>query len=76
MKKHLTPLKAIRAKCLEWSGGHPKEVRLCTNTACPLHLYRLGKNPHRKGIGAKVLLINKKSLAEPKETMRKEVLND
>ena len=38
----LTPLKAIRAKCLECCGGSSKEVRLCQATQCPLHGLRSG----------------------------------
>lgn len=49
--KNLTPLKAIRARCLDCSGFHPKEVRNCGHVDCPLYLYRFGKNPRRKGIG-------------------------
>ena len=50
-RKHLTPLKAIRAKCLDCSNDQPKEVRLCTHKDCALYKYRLGNNPARKGIG-------------------------
>lgn len=45
----LTPLKAIRAKCLDCSGGQPKEVRFCPVEDCPLHHLRFGKNPALKG---------------------------
>jgi hypothetical protein len=47
----LTPLKAIRKKCLECTCGSPKEVKECHITDCPLHPYRFGKNPKRVGIG-------------------------
>lgn len=33
--KILTPLRAIRAKCLECSAGSPKEVRECVMLDCP-----------------------------------------
>jgi hypothetical protein len=46
-----TPLKAIRAKCLDCSGNKPKEVRLCPVKGCSLYVYRLGHNPKRKGKG-------------------------
>lgn len=39
------PLKAIRSKCLDCSGGQPKEVRLCTVHGCALWPYRMGKRP-------------------------------
>lgn len=49
--KHLTPIKAIRAKCLECSGGKPSLIRKCDSEGCVLHFYRFGRNPARKGIG-------------------------
>ena len=44
----LTPLKAIRAKCLDCSAGSANEVKLCVIPECPLYVYRFGKNPFRK----------------------------
>lgn len=41
----LTPIKAIRAKCLDCCGGQPYEVRLCTVVNCPLYAYRMGHRP-------------------------------
>ena len=41
----LTPLKAIRAKCLECCGGSAKEVRLCQSPQCPLWGLRSGHRP-------------------------------
>jgi hypothetical protein len=41
----LTPMRAIRAKCLDCSGGSTKEVRLCPVTACALWPYRMGRRP-------------------------------
>jgi len=46
----LTPLKAIRKKCMECSNHSTKEVRLCPIKDCPLWPYRLGKNPKRSGV--------------------------
>lgn len=40
-----TPMKAIRAKCLECSCGQVKEVRLCPVKNCPLYEYRNGHRP-------------------------------
>ena len=48
--KKVTPMKAIRLKCLECSGS-AHEVKLCSAEKCPLHCYRFGKNPSRAGIG-------------------------
>ena len=47
----LTPLKAIRAKCIECVCGSKAEVRKCVIPSCPLYPYRMGHDPHRKGIG-------------------------
>lgn len=40
-----TPMKAIRAKCLECSCGQMSEVRNCTVKTCPLWEYRSGHRP-------------------------------
>jgi hypothetical protein len=47
--KRLTPVKAIRAKCLDCCCGSSHEVKLCCIPDCSLFPYRLGKNPARKG---------------------------
>lgn len=44
-------VKTIRKECLKCMGGSPILVDECTNTDCPLHFYRYGKNPNRAGIG-------------------------
>lgn len=46
--KVMTPMKAIRAKCLDCCGGQYSEVKMCPCTNCPLYDFRLGKNPNRK----------------------------
>lgn len=47
-QKILTPLRSIRAKCIDCSAGSMKEVRECVMLDCPLYPYRLGKSPNRK----------------------------
>lgn len=47
-QKTLTPVKAIRAKCIECSGGNRSEADRCQIKDCPLYAYRHGKNPNRK----------------------------
>ena len=42
-----TPIKAIRAKCLDCSGDSSHEVRQCPILDCALHPFRQGKNPNR-----------------------------
>ena len=48
MSDYLTPIKAIRAKCIDCCAGQKNEVKLCPATDCGLHPYRLGHNPNRK----------------------------
>ena len=45
MSKSLTPLKAIRARCLRCCLGSFREVALCPAVECPLHAYRAGHTP-------------------------------
>ena len=37
----LSPMKAIRFKCLDCTNWQPKEVKLCKVPDCPLFPYRL-----------------------------------
>ncbi len=60
-------LRAIRAKCIECSNGSKKYVAECDILDCPLHLFRLGKNPNRKGIG-------NKNISKTISNKRKEVI--
>lgn len=42
----LTGLRAIRAKCLDCTGGNAAEVRKCVHHDCPLWPLRMGTQPH------------------------------
>lgn len=47
-----SPIKAIRAKCIDCCGGSEGEARKCTATDCPLWPLRMGKNVyHAKASG-------------------------
>lgn len=46
----MTPLQAIRAKCLDCCCGQAKEVRFCVCPDCSLFPFRFGKNPNRAGV--------------------------
>lgn len=48
MAEILTPIKAIRAHCLDCMCGQVNEVKLCPSKDCSLYPYRLGKNPNIK----------------------------
>ena len=50
----LTPIKAIRAKCLDRCGGQTKEVRLCSIEKCPLYPYRMGHRPKDDNLTAEM----------------------
>ncbi len=62
MPEILTPMKAIRAKCLDCMCGQVNEVRLCPSTDCPLYPYRMGHNPSRKGKGGNEEHLRKKEV--------------
>lgn len=49
-KKKVSLLKVIRAKCLDCCCGQAIEVRLCPCDNCPLHEFRMGKNPYNKRV--------------------------
>jgi hypothetical protein len=42
--KPMSPLKALRARCIDCCADQPSEVRLCTAVACPSWPFRTGKN--------------------------------
>jgi hypothetical protein len=44
----LSPLKAIRAHCVDCSGHLRAEVRRCPVANCPLFPFRMGRNPNRR----------------------------
>jgi hypothetical protein len=46
MSKRLTPVKAIRAFCVECTCGDTEWIRECPSTDCSLFPYRMGKNPN------------------------------
>ena len=46
--KKLTPIKAIRAKCMDCSNDQYLEVKLCPIKDCPLYPYRMGHRPKKE----------------------------
>jgi hypothetical protein len=47
-----SPIKAVRAKCIDCSGGSLGEARKCVAWNCPLWAFRMGTNVFRgKGSG-------------------------
>ena len=53
--KILTPIKAIRANCLECSAGQVREVELCPIKRCPLYPYRMGRRPRAEDFPGEVI---------------------
>ena len=45
-----TPVKAIRAKCLECCCEDTKAVKECDITSCAIWEYRMGKRPKREKV--------------------------
>ncbi len=41
----MTPMKAIRAKCVDCCCGNRAEVKACPARDCPLYYYRMGHRP-------------------------------
>lgn len=48
MNEFLTPIQAIRKKCLECSNGQYNEIRGCLIKTCPLYTFRVGENYTKK----------------------------
>ena len=75
-RKAKSPVKAIRLMCLECMGmsrteNNParpfKDVDECSATDCPLHSFRLGKNPFH---GKKKKVSNSAQFSERKALVR------
>src|SRR5437764_1503471 len=46
--KRMSPIEAIRRKCLDCSCYQPSEVKLCQAVTCPLWPFRAGTHPYTK----------------------------
>lgn len=66
---NMTPLKAIKQHCKECSGFILYEQKHCIITRCPLHPYRMGNNPKRKGLGGKGNTDGLKAYREAKQAV-------
>jgi hypothetical protein len=43
----MSPMKAVRVRCLDCCAGSPDEVRKCQAVLCPSWPFRMGTNPWR-----------------------------
>lgn len=59
----LTPVKAIRAKCLDCTANQIVEVRNCTIKTCALWPYRMGHRPGTLINGNSRLRVSQSNLA-------------
>jgi len=70
--KELSPVRAIKAKCMECSNWQYSEVKTCHMTDCSLFPYRMGKNPaikmtdEQKKAAAQRLEIARESISAPR----------
>ena len=44
--KMVSPLAAIKRKCLDCSGGNVYEAQNCQCTGCAIYPFRFGRNPY------------------------------
>lgn len=49
--KKVTPMKAIRLKCIDCCAGQILEVNKCHLEKCPLWIYRTGHRPKNENMG-------------------------
>lgn len=47
---NITPLKAIRLKCIDCCNGNKNEVKKCPIKNCPLYIFKLGKTQKDKEV--------------------------
>lgn len=50
VKLYETSVRAIRKKCLDCCGHHPKEIRECILVDCALYAYRMGRRADKATI--------------------------
>lgn len=65
-EKRISPLKAIRLKCLDCSCGSSNEVKLCPAEKCPLYPFREGHNP---------FIAKREYTEEQKEAIKSRLMN-
>ena len=68
--QRMGPLKALRLRCIDCSGGSANEVRLCTAMQCPAWPFRMGENPWRAP-ASEAQLAHTRSLATKRASLSK-----
>lgn len=46
--KKMSPLRAIKLRCIDCCGGSYSEVKVCPSVNCALYPFRTGRNPFRE----------------------------
>lgn len=70
----MSPLKAIREKCLDCSCGQMGEVRECVIRSCALYLFRMGHREKVEGKPKRVLSeAHKAAMQAGRKTMKEAV---
>jgi hypothetical protein len=67
MVKELTPMKAIRLKCLDCMCEQSNEIKACPILKCSLWKFRLGKRPSHKNNQNNPFLLAKNFVGFEKE---------
>lgn len=58
MKEYLTPLQAIRKKCLECSNGQKNEIKECLIKTCPLYDFRISERHYKRDDGSEQITLD------------------
>ena len=64
--KEITPMKAIRLKCLDCSCGSNEEVKNCFAKKCPLYQFRFGYKLDENGNRKKTRTLSEEHLQKLK----------
>jgi hypothetical protein len=67
----MTPMMAIRAKCLDCCAGSTQEVRYCIAVDCPSWPYRMGSNPFRPPISEERMVALRETAARGRAALAK-----
>ena len=77
----MSPLKALRLRCIDCYGDCLKSVRGCTSKDCPSWPFRLGRNPWRppaseaqRAWGRRLAAMSTEAFLEKAENGRRDVL--
>ncbi len=72
----LTPMTAVRAKCMDCAGGSCAEVRECVLVDCPLFPYRMGHRPVFEGRERLKKKLTDEQLAKMQEARKRHIDSD